>query len=98
MSSSPNLSSSSEIHAPEFRPFHNVTCDVQVVLGTGSMSVRECLYLKKHQIVRLAQAAGEDLQVLVNGIEIARGEVVIVDDTTSVRVTDITQPPTDGKA
>ena len=43
--------------------------------------------------VRLAQTAGSDLQVLVNGIPIAHSEVVIVDDSTAVRLTDILAPP-----
>jgi flagellar motor switch protein FliN len=92
MSSSPNSSSSIEIDAPEFRPFHDVACDVEIVLGTGSMTVRECLNLRKHAIIRLIQAAGADLQVVVNGVEVASGEVVIVDDSTAIRITEISQP------
>jgi flagellar motor switch protein FliN len=98
MSSSPNSSSSFEIDAPEFRPFHNVNCTVDIVLGTGSMTVRECLNLRKHAIIRLVQAAGEDLQVLVNGVAIARGEVVIVDDSTAIRVNEIAQPAGDERS
>jgi flagellar motor switch protein FliN len=93
MSSSPNSSSSSEINAPEFRPLHNVECDVAIVLGTGSMTVRECLHLKRHAIIRLEQMAGADMHVFVNGVEIARGEVVIVDDATAIRITEIVAPP-----
>jgi flagellar motor switch protein FliN/FliY len=88
MSSSPNSSSSSE-RAPEFRPFYDVVCNIDIVLGTGSMSVREVLQLRKHSVVRLAQSAGADLQVLVNGVAVANGEVVIVDDSTSIRITEI---------
>jgi flagellar motor switch protein FliN len=93
MSSLQNSSSSSEINAPEFRPLHSVECDIDIVLGTGTMTVRECLHLKRHAIIRLAQVAGADLHVLVNGIEIARGEVVIVDDATAIRITEIVPPP-----
>jgi flagellar motor switch protein FliN/FliY len=91
MSSSPNSSFSSE-RSPEFRPFHDVVCDIDIVLGTGSISVRECLQLTRHAVIRLTQSAGADLQVLVNGVAIAQGEVVIVEDTTSIRLTEITQP------
>jgi flagellar motor switch protein FliN/FliY len=44
-------------------------------------------------VIRLSQPAGSDLQIFVNGIAIARGEVVIVDDTTSIRLTEILSPP-----
>ena len=92
MSSSPNSSSSSDVLTSDFRGFHDVVCDIDIVLGNGTMTVRECLNLKKHAIIRLSQMAGADLQVVVNGIQIASGEVVIVDDSTAIRVTEIAPP------
>ena len=97
MSSSPNLSSSSE--APDapaadgLSPLFDVICSVDVVLGTASMTVRECLNMRRHSIIRLNQSAGGEMQVVVNGVAIASGEVVIIDNSTAVRVTDILPPP-----
>jgi flagellar motor switch protein FliN len=92
MSSSPNSSSSFDLAAPQFRIFHDVLCDIDIVLGSGTMSVRECLALKKHSVIRLQQTAGSDLQVVVNGIGIAQGEVVIIDDSVAIRITEILPP------
>ena len=92
MSSSPNLLSSSELPDP-LAPLHDVTCHVDVVLGTASMTVRQCLALKRDSVIRLTQSAGNDLQVVINGVAIALGEVVIIDLSTAVRVTDILAPP-----
>jgi flagellar motor switch/type III secretory pathway protein FliN len=64
-----------------------------VVLGTGSMSVRECLNLKRQSIFRLNESAGSDMRVIVNGITVADGEIVIVDNGTALRVTEILAPP-----
>jgi flagellar motor switch protein FliN/FliY len=66
---------------------------VDVVLGSASMSVRDCLRLQPDTIVRLSQSAGEDLIVQINGVSVARAEVMIVEDSTAVRVTDIVPPP-----
>lgn len=94
MSSSKSSSSSSDEAAPLFpERLLDVACGVEVILGTGSLSVRECLALAHHSIVRLAQPAGSDLQVRVNGVPIARGEIVTVDESTSIRLTDILPPP-----
>ena len=71
----------------------DVTCEVAVVLGTGRMSVRECLYLKPKTVIPLDQPAGSDLHVRINGVLIAHGEVAIVDDSTNVRLTSIVPPP-----
>jgi flagellar motor switch protein FliN/FliY len=92
-SSSPNSSSSSELAPEALVPLHDVICAIDVILGSATMSVRQCLQLRPETIVRLAESAGGDMQVVVNGIAIARGEVVIVDDSTAVRITDILPPP-----
>jgi flagellar motor switch protein FliN/FliY len=70
----------------------DVKCPVSVVLGTGSISVRRVLSLDRQSIVRLVQSAGEDLQMVVNGVVVARGEIVVVEDSTAIRLTEITKP------
>lgn len=100
MSSSPNSSSSSSrAEAGSFEALRDVRCPVSVVLGTGDISVRQVLTLARHHVVRLHQSAGEDLQMLVNGVLVARGEVVVVEDSTAIRLTEIARrlPNGDGK-
>lgn len=91
MSCSPSsLSSSDEpTSAAVFAPLADVVCDVDVVIGTTSISVRECLGLQRHAIVRLTKAAGCDMELRVNGVPVAAGEIVIVDDSAALRVTEI---------
>lgn len=72
-----------------FDPLRDVKCPVSVVLGTGAISVRQVLTLTRHNVLRLDQSAGEDLQMLVNGVLVARGEVVVVEDSTAIRLTEI---------
>jgi flagellar motor switch protein FliN/FliY len=64
-------------------------CPVTVILGTGVISVRQCLGLERDSIIRLAESAGNDLRLLVNGIMIARGEVALIDTSTAIRVTEL---------
>jgi flagellar motor switch protein FliN/FliY len=70
-----------------FGLFRDVSCPVDVVLGVGQISLRRCLALERGSVVRLHQSAGEDLQVMVNGVRIAHAEVVIIDETVGVRLT-----------
>lgn len=101
MSSSPSSSSSSELPAvsgdsletPDFSPFADVRCPISVVLGTGTVTVRQCLGLKRASVLRLDQSAGEDLSLQVSDVIIARGEVVIVEDSTALRLTEIAPGP-----
>ena len=92
MSSSPTSSSSSEPAegASPFDAIGSVRCPVTVLLGTGTISVRQCLELQRQMVLRLVEAAGEDLTVLVGGVAVARGEVVLIDNSAAIRVTDLT--------
>ena len=92
MSSSPISSSSSEVRHP-LAGMLDVVCHVDVVLGTGTISVRDCLKLQPRSVLRLEQSAGADLEIRIHGVTAARGEVVIVDDSTAVRITEIVPPP-----
>lgn len=70
----------------------DVACGVDFVIGTGQLTVRECLRLGRHSVVRLEQTAGADLDVRVHGVSIAHGEVAVIDDSAALRVTRITVP------
>ena len=91
MSSSPTSSSSSDAAAlsTPFESLGELRCPVTVVLGTGTISVRQCLRLERHSVLGLTESAGEDLRVVVNGVLIARGEVAIIDTSTAIRITDL---------
>ena len=92
MSSSLISSSSSESPHP-LRGLLDLVCQVDVVLGTGRISVRDCLKMQPHTVLKLEQPAGSDLDVRVHGVPAVKGEVMIVEETTAIRVTEITPPP-----
>ncbi|HEX4239962.1 MAG TPA: flagellar motor switch protein FliN [Steroidobacteraceae bacterium] len=71
----------------------NLILDVSVTLalevGRARMSVRELLQLAPGAVVELDRLAGEPLDVLVNGVRVARGEVVVVNEKFGIRLTDV---------
>jgi flagellar motor switch/type III secretory pathway protein FliN len=69
----------------------DVSCTVEFILGTGTMTVRDCLRLERFSVVKLIQVAGADVQMRVNGVAVATGEVVILDGT-ALRISHITPP------
>lgn len=95
MSSSPTSLSSSDVLLPAAVPaaLADVTCHVDFVIGSGRISVRECIALQPNSVVRLAQVAGTDVEMRVQGVTLAQGEVAIVDDVTALRVSHITPAP-----
>ncbi len=69
-----------------------VSVTVALEVGRARMSVRELLQLAPGAIVELDRLAGEPLDVLVNGVRIARGEVVVVNEKFGIRLTDVVSP------
>jgi flagellar motor switch protein FliN/FliY len=71
----------------------NLILDVSVTLalevGRARMPVRDLLQLAPGAVVELDRLAGEPLDVLVNGVRIARGEVVVVNEKFGIRLTDV---------
>src|ERR1700727_2854373 len=71
----------------------NLILDVAVTLalevGRVKMSVRDLLQLAPGAVVELDRLAGEPLDVLVNGVRIARGEGVVVNEQFGIRLTDV---------
>lgn len=70
----------------------DVPLRVTVELGRTRMQIRDVLELGKGSVVELDKLAGEPVDLLVNGKLIARGEVVVIDESFGVRVTDIVSP------
>jgi flagellar motor switch protein FliN/FliY len=96
MSSSPTSSSSSDpdvAPAQVFQQLLDVCVPADVLLGTGSVTVRQCLALDRNSLLELTQSAGEDLMLDVRGVQLARGEIVIVEDSAALRITEISAPP-----
>jgi flagellar motor switch protein FliN/FliY len=54
--------------------------------------VREVLDLGTGSIIEVDKAAGEPVDVMVNGRLVAKGEVVVIEDNFGVRVTEILNP------
>ncbi len=70
----------------------DVPLQITVELGRTQKLIREILEFSPGSIIELDKLAGEMVDILVNGKVIAKGEVVIIDESFGVRVADIVQP------
>jgi flagellar motor switch protein FliN len=67
----------------------DVAVTLSLEVGRTRLAVRDLLQLAPGAIVELDRAAGEPLDVLVNGVRVARGEVVVVDEKFGIRLTEV---------
>ena len=65
----------------------DVELEVVVELGKKMLPIRDILKLGKGSVIELEKAAGEPLDIYVNGRKFAEGEVVVVDDSFGIRIT-----------
>ena len=67
----------------------DVPLEVTVELGRTTTSIQDILEFSPGTIIELDKIAGEPIDVLVNGKYVARGEVVVIEESFGVRVTEI---------
>lgn len=70
----------------------DVPVSLSLEVGRTRIPIRNLLQLNQGSVVELDRAAGEPLDVYVNGTLIAQGEVVVVNDRFGVRLTDVVSP------
>ncbi len=67
----------------------DVPLEVTVELGRAVKSISEILDFSPGTIIELDKIAGEPIDVLVNGKFVAKGEVVVIEESFGIRVTEI---------
>ena len=85
----PALSSSTEPLTPlggnvmSIKQIQGIKVNVQVILGSVTLSVSKLASLKKGELIELDSALGDPVDILANGHLIARGEIVVVEENDS---------------
>jgi len=72
-----------------FERVQDIPLEITVELGRTRLLIRDILELGVGSIIELEKMAGEPVDLLANGLLVARGEVVVIEDNFGVRVTEI---------
>lgn len=70
----------------------DIPLDIAVELGRVRMLIKDVVELGTGSIIEIDKAAGEPVDVMVNGRLVAKGEVVVIEDNFGVRITEILTP------
>lgn len=96
--------SDAEVHPVEFpslteRPantsrvplqrFYDVNVEVSVQLGRVTLPIGDLLRLNEGSVLELERSLSEPVDIVAQGVRLARGEVVVVEDRYAVRITSI---------
>ncbi len=69
--------------------FYDVNMSVSVELGRAHMPIGELLHLSTGAVIQLDRTISQPVDIIAQGVRLARGEVVVVDDRYAVRITEI---------
>ncbi len=70
-----------------------VPLEVAVEIGRTRRKIQDILSFSKGSLVVLDKLAGDQVDLLVNGQCVAKGDVVVIDDNFGIRITEILQKP-----
>ena len=71
----------------------SVSLEVAVEIGRTRRKIQDILAFSKGSLVVLDKLAGDQVDLLVNGQCVAKGDVVVIDDNFGIRITEILQKP-----
>ena len=71
----------------------SVPLEVSVEIGRTRRKVEDILTFSKGSLVVLDKLAGDQVDLFVNGLSVARGDVVVIDDNFGVRITEVLKQP-----
>jgi flagellar motor switch protein FliN/FliY len=74
---------------PNLEMLLDVRVQLTIELGSCRMPLRDVLQLAPGSVVKLDQAAQHPVNLYANQKQIARGEVVVVNDCYGVKITEI---------
>lgn len=66
----------------------DVPLDVEIELAQRIMTLRQLLELETGSVIRMLRSAGENIDIIIGGSLVGFGEIVIIEDTMGVRITD----------
>jgi len=70
----------------------NIDVKLTVEVGNTEIKIKDLLRLNEGSVVELERLAGEPLDILANGTQIAKGEVVMVGEKFGIRFTEVSDP------
>lgn len=77
--------------APNLDQLTDVKFEAEAILGRTVLTVGEILNLGAGSVIELNRQIAEPVDLVIQGVKVASGEVVVVDDCFAIRIKEIVQ-------
>jgi len=71
---------------------YDVPVHITIDVGRLRLRVRDLLRLAPDSIIALKKSAGEPFEISINGVQVARGEVIKVEQSSAIRIVEVHKP------
>ena len=72
----------------EIAPLGEVLVEIEIELDRKVMTAREVLQLEEGSVIGTQRSAGENIDIYIGGVLCGSGEIVVIENTLGVRITD----------
>ena len=72
----------------EIASLGDIPIEIEVELDRRIMRTREVLQLEEGSVISTLRSAGENIDIYIGGVLCGSGEIVVVESTLGVRITD----------
>ena len=83
-------SNSSLLH--DLTAMYDIPLRVSIEVGRLKLSLSDFIHLAQGSVVTIKKPAGEPFEIALNGAVVAKGEVIVVEQSSGVRVVEILKP------
>ncbi|HEY1184021.1 MAG: FliM/FliN family flagellar motor switch protein [Bryobacteraceae bacterium] len=72
----------------EVAPLGDIPVEIEIELDRRIMTAREILRLEQGSVIETVRSAGENIDIYIGGVLCGSGEIVVIESTLGVRITD----------
>ena len=83
------LRAANENEIESWRYFNDLPVPLSVEIGRTTLTARTILGLETSSVIQLTRSTGDGVDVLAGDRRIARGEIVMIEDHTGVRINEV---------
>ncbi len=83
------LRTANESEIETWRYFTDLSVPLSIEIGRATLTARAILELQPSSVIQLSRSTGDGVDVLAGDRRIARGEIVMIEDHTGVRVNEV---------
>ena len=76
----------------ELSAVYDVPLYIAIEVGRLRLRVRDLIKLSPGSVIELKKPAGEPFDICINGVQVARGEVISVEQSGGVRIIEVQKP------